>query len=531
MMHGIAFLFSTAGITLIACVSPLLTLAWLFQLKEWRIDRLREQLNREGYLTTLFGRVRPLILVVFVIGWLSMRFAATRLTSAEEGFSLLGYFVLWILGTLVLLALASLVPIVRRRQRMPRWTMKATTVTSAALLFDALAISLLIIRFYPFLPFLAVAQPLVLGLAWIIFLPLDRLLKHRILARAATVRAKHDVIAIGITGSVGKTTTKELIAHLLADRKPLVTPKHVNTEMGVAQWITKELSKLPTNNQKQEARTLVIEMGAYAKGEIATLCRIVQPTMGIITYIGTQHLALFGSQQKLIEAKGELLQALPTDGHAFINGDCPPCRDMRALCRCPVTIVGTADADAVATNLRETDAGLSFTFDGTSFHVPIHGAHNITNLLLAIAVARQCGMDLPEIRNRLQSFTLPDKTFTVREQHGVTILDDTHNASEASVAAAIDWAKSRNEPRKILLTTGIIELGDAEARIHEELGARASGVFDDVVFLSPRLAAPFEKGYGKPLIPHVALRPGDLLVCIGRLPPSAISRLLPSSEN
>ncbi len=525
-----------AALSLLACLSPLLTLSYLWQLKEWRWDRLREHLQREGIFRTLFGWTRPLIVALYVAWWIVVAFLE-RTASNEHSFALLGYFALSVYLTPVLLGLLTVVQFVRHAQRIPKWTQKSLAVTLGAGLLDAATIAVLIwTSSLPLIPFLVLLQPVAIVLSWLAFSPIDRILKHRIIQKATVLRAQRDMMVIGITGSVGKTTTKELLAHLLADRQPLVTPAHVNTEMGVAQWLTKQLQK-PQVTDKSAPRILIIEMGAYAKGEIKNLCSIVQPTMGVITYIGSQHLALFGSQQALIDAKSELLEALPETGHAFLNGDCAPCRLMKSRCKCPATIVGTAghdDLQALAVNVLDT--GIGFHVNKTSFDVPIHGAHNVTNVLLAVAVGQHLGMTLPEMKERLKTFAPPKSTFDVRTAHGVLILDDTHNASEASFQAAIEWARVQPESHKVLLTSGIIELGSKdEARIHHELGASAAPIFDEVFFLNPSLAKPFAKGFGKRVTvvgKNTAINrlpPKTLLICVGRMPKSTIDRFVPVS--
>ncbi len=496
-----------------------------------------EHLRREGWFCQLFGKARPIIIGVYVI--LTCIIAVDpSMDSRALAFDMIGLCLL----TLMVLAILSIIQLLLRKQRFPRWTQKAVAITGASMLLTMLEAFILLgfaFRELGFLgaPFLILFEPLNLAISWLLFWPIDRFLKRRILRRAAELRAAHDLIAIGITGSVGKTTTKELIAHILADRNPLVTPAHVNTEMGVAQWLARELRNQKAEGRRQNRQILIAEMGAYAPGEIATLCRIVQPTMGVVTYIGSQHLALFGSQEQLIKAKGELLEALPQTGHAFLNGDCAPCRLMKSRCRCPVTLVGTdPHHDLHATHVTETENGLSFRIGSTTFQVPIHGTHNSTNVLFAVAVAQKLGMTLPQIKKRLSTFEPPKGTFNVRTAHGVLVLDDTHNASEASMRAAIEWAREQPEQTKILLTPGIIELGPDEAHIHEEMGKWASDVFDAVYCLNPALAKPLQRGFGKPVTvvgKRTAidrLAPKTLLVCVGRMPKSLVDQFLPATD-
>ena len=349
--------------------------------------------------------------------------------------------------------------------------------------------------------------------------------------KATSLRRRFiNATVIGITGSVGKTTTKELIAHILNDQNMLCTPAYVNSEMGVAQWMLRELSE----KDDQEEATLIVEMGAYCKGEIEKLCHIAAPSIGIITFIGSQHIALFGSQEKLCRAKGELLECLPEDGRAFLNADNSLCSAMENLPACPVTKVGTGGvADLEAFDIEETGAGITFRVGDQTISTALHGTHNVTNVLLAISVARHLGLPLTEIASRLRSFTPPHQTFSVRAQNGVSILDDTHNASPESFRAAIAWAKAQPAKQKILLTPGLIELGTDEDRIHRELGVQAKGVFSRVVFTSKHGLNAFKEGYNEPmeqLSPKSEpLEQGDLVLCVGRIGSGTIERLLPHS--
>ena len=495
----------TASLVLAGIISPLLTFAYLWQVKEWRIDRLREHLRAEGVFRQLFGLVRPAILLLaFLI--------IPHVPHAPA---------LSIQAILVVFAALSLVQIGMKRQRMPVWTQKGITLVGTSLMLNAIASFV-----FPLilLPILVLLQPIVLLCAWLLFWPLDKVLKGRIMENAKAIRSKQsDLIVIGITGSAGKTTTKELLSHLLHDEKIAVTPAYVNTEMGVSQWITRTLTA-------EKPRILIVEMGAYRPGEITLLCNIAQPTMGIVTFVGSQHIALFGSQERLQHAKGELVAALPADGKAFLNADSTLCAELSKRASCPVTTIGTGGSvNMKATDIEETASGLRFRMEDMQYSTPLHGTHNITNILLAIAVAKELGKDDAHIQKALKSFRTPQHTFNVRKEGERTMLDDTHNASPASFRAGIQWARSQPAQQKILITSGLIELGRNQDKIHTELGAAAAEVFDRVIFLSKTSARAFEKGYGKSveLLPKTEpIGKAALVACIGRVSPSTISALL-----
>ncbi|MFH0851245.1 MAG: UDP-N-acetylmuramoyl-tripeptide--D-alanyl-D-alanine ligase [Candidatus Peregrinibacteria bacterium] len=505
-----------ALLTLTAALSPLLTFAALWQVKEWRADRLREHLRSEGPFLQIFGFLKPLILL------LSLPALLHQWIPHET----------WTMSVLSFLTLLTVIRLALNRQPRPVWTAKAVTLVSGAafcVLPAALLILLLPVEHTPALAVIPLLSPFALLLSWSLFLPIDLLLKRRIMRRARAARNRHDqLIVIGITGSVGKTTTKELLLHLLKDQRAKATPAYVNSEIGVARWIIQTLS------DSSAPRILIVEMGAYRSGEIQKLCAIARPLIGIITFIGSQHMALFGSQEKLLTAKAELFDALPPEGAAIVNGDSPFAEQLRKHAHCRTVTVGTGGpADMEAFDIEETSTGLRFRAGNSMITTPFHGTHNVTNILLAMAAAEVLGIKRPEIARKLMSFRPPEHTFAVRTVGNATLLDDTHNTSPASFKAAIGWAKAQPSEEKVLLTSGLIELGEEEDRVHAQMGTEAAGVFARVIFSHARHARSFARGYGKPVeILSKKTRPvtaGSLFVCVGRIPEETVRRLLPKS--
>ncbi len=477
------------GLSLVAATSPLLTFAALFQQKEWRIDRLREHLRRDGWIGQLFGRIRPVVALIGLLGiW--MMPAATSVIAA-----------------MTILAGLSAAQILLRKQRYPQPTSKALALVGTAIVINLIAV--INLRILPVAyPLIAIVQPLILLVSWLVWRPIDLLLKKRVMDQAAQLRSSmKDVTVIGIAGSVGKTTVKELIAHLTQDLTPLVTPAHVNTEMGVAHWLNSKKASLLA----PRSSLLIIEMGAYRKGEIALLCRIAQPTIGVMTALGSDHLALFGSEQNIVDANGELIAALPKDGHAFFYGDNKGCAELAKNAMCSVTIA-------------KDDSHLTHSLEGR---------HNQYNVALAVAVAQHLGVTADRVKELLKTFKPQAHTFSVKTEHGVTILDDTYNISPLSFHAALDWASTRTESPRVLLTSGLQETGPDEERFLRELGKKASAIIDRVIFTDPHGSDIFAQAFGKPVeilnaqTPRLAAR--SLLLAVGRMPLSTVSRLLPRS--
>lgn len=500
------------ALTLVASISPLLTITSLWQVKEWRVDRLVEHLKREHIGRQLFGILRPSIVILSTLLFLTPLKAP------------------WIiLSALTLLACLSIVQWVSKTQKRPRFTPKALLLIVITILITFLTITVFDITTSPLLITIPILQPFFVAGAWALLLPIDYTLKKIIIHRATTLRATYrNLTVIGITGSVGKTTTKELITHLLEETTILSTPAYVNSDMGIAYWLLRELPA----HQTDAPLTLIVEMGAYRTGEIQTICEMVKPTIGIITFIGTQHIALFGSQEKLLHAKGELIRSLPEDGMAFINADSPFADTLSQWAPCPCTTIGTGHADLTATEIREEHDHLSFRAGDTDYVCPLQGTHNITNILLAIAVCRDT-IDKNTIANRLRTFHPPSSTFSVRQERGVLLLDDTHNASPESFRAAIAWAKEKPMDYKVLITPGLIELGPSSTRIHRELGIVAQGVFDRIIFTNKHGIPAFCEGLQKPVelfsYPATCVPAGSLVVCVGRTPRSVIASLLPGN--
>jgi len=507
----------------IAAFSPIVTFTRLLQMKEWRWDRLRAHLQREGWFRQLFGIVRPIFVGIGLLLYL------TSPVFPDE-WPLTPRYILF--GTWGLLAWFTLFRSVLGNQKRPVWTKKAISVVFLAFLL-LIVIASLFVRFEEMffggmaLLLLPLFSFVFVSAALILLLPFDRILKARILRQAQAIRRKFPrLTVIGITGSVGKTTTKELLAHIVSDRKILITPSHVNTEMGVADLMIRKL--------KEEHSLFIVEMGAYCRGEIKLLCSLVSPQIGVITFIGNQHLALFGSREDLCRAKGELFQALPAEGHAFLNADSEGCDMLSAMAACPVHTVGTGGHAAYeAYDIQENAEGISFTVRGVPFRVPLHGTHQVTNVLLAAAVAEKLTIPLSESAKRLQGFTGLPQTFEMKTgKKGQVVLDDTHNASAASFRAAIEWARAHPAKTKILVTSGVIELGDAEGPVCQELGLRSREVFSDVIFLDKKCAQYFEQGFGRGVyVPRrgkfkVSVEKDMLFVCEGRMPDWIVPKLL-----
>ncbi len=297
---------------------------------------------------------------------------------------------------------------------------------------------------------------------------------------AAYWRRKHDLRVIGITGSVGKTTSKELIAEVLAQRyRVLKTQGNLNNEIGLP------LTLLRLTAAHQAA---VLEMGFYVPGEIALLCEIAQPQIGVITSVGTVHAERAGSQEIIAKGKSELVQALPPApaGVAILNWDDPWVRWMADRTRAQLLTYGldpSADlwADQVeGMGLKGIRFRLHFRNESIHLRVPIIGRHSVHTILRAVAVGLVAGVSWQEIIYALQHSQSQLRMVTVNLSNGAMILDDSYNAAPESTLAALNLL-SEISGRKIAVLGDMLELGIYEKQGHEKVGMRAAEVADQLI--------------------------------------------------
>lgn len=298
-------------------------------------------------------------------------------------------------------------------------------------------------------------------------------------------RRQLDVKVIGITGSVGKSTTKEVVAEVLLSRyKTLKSPGNLNNEIGLP------LTLLKLRDDHERA---VLEMGFYVPGEIDFLCDLALPSVGIVTNIGTVHAERAGSIDEIARGKSELVKALPPDpdGLAILNYDDPLVKKMEDISEARVFSYGlTPEADLWA---DEVD-GLGL--DGIRFRlhyrnevihmrVPLIGRHSVHTALRAAAVGLNDGLSWQGIVDGLQSGKTQLRLVAVRSSNGAIILDDTYNASPASTMAALNLLDDL-DGNKIAVLGDMLELGQYEKQGHELVGARVAEVADQLVAIGER---------------------------------------------
>ncbi|WP_199552882.1 UDP-N-acetylmuramoyl-tripeptide--D-alanyl-D-alanine ligase [Streptomyces sp. N35] len=292
------------------------------------------------------------------------------------------------------------------------------------------------------------------------------------LARTVVQRLGTEVVAL--TGSAGKTSTKDLIAQVLQHHAPTVwTPGSLNNEIGLP------LTALTADTT---TRHLVLEMGARGIGHIRYLTGLTPPKIGLVLNVGTAHIGEFGGREQIAQAKGELVEALPADGTAILNADDPLVRAMSSRTKAKVLFFGEADdADVRAENVRLTDQGQpAFTL-----HTPtgcsevtlrLYGEHHVSNALAAAAVAHDLGMSADEIATALSGAgNLSRWRMEVTERaDGVTVVNDAYNANPESMRAALRALAAMAKGRRTWAVLGkMAELGDEALPEHDAVGRLA----------------------------------------------------------
>jgi UDP-N-acetylmuramoyl-tripeptide--D-alanyl-D-alanine ligase len=298
-------------------------------------------------------------------------------------------------------------------------------------------------------------------------------------------RRKLDLRVIGITGSVGKSTTKELVASVLGQRySTLKNPGSLNNEIGLP------LTMLRLSDGH---RVAVLEMGLYIPGEITFLCDLAQPQIGVVTNVGTVHAERAGSQEAIAIGKAELVQALPPspEGVAVLNFDDVLVRAMAEKTAARVLFYGLnpqADiwADQVeGLGLEGIRFCLHYRREVLHLRVPLIGRHSVHTALRAAAVGLVENLTWQEIVNGLRSGHTQLRLVAVRTHSGALVLDDTYNASPQSTLAALNLLEEM-EGRKVAVLGDMLELGPYERQGHAMVGTRAAEVADEIITVGER---------------------------------------------
>lgn len=290
-----------------------------------------------------------------------------------------------------------------------------------------------------------------------------------------------DLTVIAITGSYGKTSTKFMIRDLLSERYAVCsTPGSYNTPMGIC--------KVINNDLEARHQILVLEMGARYEGNIDELCDIAEPDISVVTNVGVAHLETFGSQDAIARTKSSIVKRTKPNGKAILNADDERVRAMADLRDdLDITYAGLESGDVRAKNIQYSPNGMTFmvTSDGEEkeFTMQLLGSHNAQNMLLAVGVARSLGLRLTTMAMAAAHMKPVEHRLELKSQNGITVIDDAFNSNPVGAKNAVETLAAFKNGRKIIITPGMIELGDLQEEKNREFGEYIGRANLDLVIL------------------------------------------------
>lgn len=459
---------------------------YIWQLKEYRTDRMRD------FLTTQQGKS-------YFYNYPFLLRALLALVTAFWPFNTIVIIKYILIALFTADLLYHCVELLQKQQRRPIFTPKALGIIGLSLFVEGGIFILL--RDWSFLFLLLVMRfPLISILVALVQYPTFWLKQYFISQATKKIQTYSGLTVIGITGSYGKSSVKEFTAHILSQKyKVIKTPKNINSEIGVAKFIL--------SNDFTDTDVFVCEMGAYKIGEIQLICNMVKPKIGILTTIAGQHLSLFGSIENIQKAKYELLSSIPEDGVVITNADNKYCTEFLNQLKCKhIETFGYDEENHPTCRTTDVKANLNGTeFEGIyqgirgRIKTPVIGAHHATNIAAAVMVAIHLGLSREEIIRGCE--TLP------RDTHGLlkiinygkaTVIDDSYNSNPAGFKAALDVLCSfASDKKRIVITRGMLELGNESDELHEMIGGEIAFVADELVVITPDFIEPLKRGVGQ----------------------------------
>ena len=323
--------------------------------------------------------------------------------------------------------------------------------------------------------------------------PIEKQIQQKFIRKAnKLLKQMPNLKVIGITGSYGKTSTKYILSTILSQKyNVLKTPKSFNTRMGIAKTINENLK--PTH------QIFVCEMGADEPGEIKELCDFVHPDMGIITSIGAQHLETFGSLENIKKTKFELVDSLSEKGLAFLNYEDENVKSMETN-KNKITYGKSIENTYYATNINIGEFGSEFfvhTKSGEEIPVKtkLLGEHNIINIVGAVAIAKELGLSNDEIQLGIKLLKPVEHRLELKQcSNGAIIIDDAYNANTKGAKMAVEVLGRFKTRKRILITPGIVELGDKLYEYNKIFGKQAASNCDYVILVGEKQAKPIYDG-------------------------------------
>lgn len=321
--------------------------------------------------------------------------------------------------------------------------------------------------------------PLLIAISGYVLLPVEQLIKKYYIQKAKRKLNKLDIIKIGITGSYGKTSTKNILACMLEkEYKVCTTPKNFNTEMGVTRAILENLD---------DHDVFIAEMGAKHKGDIEVLAKLVKPSYGILTTIGKQHIETFKSLKNIEETKNELPLYLSKGGTMVFNGDSPSTLKLFKSYKGNKYLTNQSNGFAYAENVCIDEHGSTFDLilDGERLKVStkLLGQCNIKNIVTSSAMAYILGISKQDIVSAIKKLTPPPHRLEVIRNSYSTIIDDSYNSNVVGSQEALE-VLSKFKGVKIVVTPGLVEMGEEQSNVNFKLGASIADVADYIIIMN-----------------------------------------------
>ena len=338
-------------------------------------------------------------------------------------------------------------------------------------------------------------NPIVVLIAMFINIPVEKCVYFYYKGKAQRkLKSMNYLKVIGITGSYGKTSSKNILRTILNCKyNALATPKNLNTYYGLMMTINNYIDKFTD--------IFIAEMGAYVKGEIAGLCRFVKPKYGILTTIGTAHLESFGSEQNIIDAKFELIESLPEDGFAILNKDDPKQVSYHLKNKVKVIWIGidNKEADVIAKNIKCSNKGTSFdvVFKGEKeiyhFETKLLGKHNVYNILDGIACGREFDISIDDLIQAVRTVQPVEHRLELKRIGNFNMIDDAYNSNPTGAKRALE-VLDMMPGEKVVVTPGMVELGEKEEEYNKEFGKEIATVADIAILIGEKKTKPIKEG-------------------------------------
>ena len=480
----LAFYFSILT-TVLILIKKHIYFLYIWQWKEYRLDKFLDLVTSPKFSAVFldwFTKCRIFALLILLLNII--------LGFLNTDYLLITY--LFIIGISILELAIFARQIIQKRALLPKFSFKLLGISGLAVLFNIvglLSIAVLSLRFYSSGFILALlisllvatlATPLVTGVSILALFPLDYLLKERIFRKAKAYRQKlHNLKVVGISGSYGKSSTKEILSFLLSSKfKTEKTFQNHNSTLAVARKIL---------NLEADADIFISEIGAYHQGDGIEQCQFSLPNTAIITGLNNQHFALFGGKNQIIAAESESLQFLKAGDFAIINYESPWCKEINIPEGIKLIKYGfSPEADLRAEIIKMDVSGTVFQVfwenQSHTFATNLTTAGNVQNILAALACCLVYGFNLQEMTDLLTNLPLPNGTLNIIEKKYGYIIDDSHNANLDGVLNSLNLVQSF-DGKKIVFLDDIAELGNEAVKSHIAIAESLNKINLDLLIL------------------------------------------------